>query len=277
VATSRCSTGIHQDETTGVVFFPQDQIFCALLADPKEPRSFVSYLRGKFRTLDDPSGEDTHIGSVGLGDSIGVVRWNGVDPGNGVQFDVVGAVFAQFDLGSPSSDLINADYIFGLPLTFRRGSFSTRVKLYHQSSHLGDEYLLRSQEIQRENLSFESVEVLLSQELGPIRAYAGTERIFSRQPSTLASQLVHGGLEFRTGMAGALQFVTAADMKATKQHDWSPATSVRIGIEAGKSGDSGHPARLVDLVLELYQGPSPYGQFFQDDIDYIGLGFHIGF
>jgi len=41
---------------------------------------------------------------------------------------------------------------------------------------------------------------------------------------------------------------------------------------------------LADLVhrnvaagrLEFYEGPSPYGQFFQDDISYVGVGLHFG-
>ena len=277
VGASLCGAGLHLEEADGTVFFPQDPIFCPLLADPKEPRSFVSYLRGEFRTLDDPSGEDTHIGSVGLGDSIGVVRWNGSTPGDGVQFDVVGSIFAQFDLGAPSSDLINADYIFAMPLTFRRSGFSARAKVYHQSSHLGDEFLLRDQEFQRENLSFESVELLLSQEMGPLRIYGGGERIFRRQPGTLAEQLVHTGLELRTRNPGPIRLVTAVDLKATEQYGWSPATSVRVGLELARSGNGGHPARLAALMLEFYQGPSPYGQFFQDDIRYVGAGLHIAF
>src|SRR5687768_9574962 len=68
-AAPRCGTGVHDAEAEGAVLFPQDQIFCPVLADPKEARSFVSFLRGTFRSLDDPSGEDTDIGSIGLGDS----------------------------------------------------------------------------------------------------------------------------------------------------------------------------------------------------------------
>ena len=278
VGASRCSPGIHEEEADGTVFLPDDAIFCPLIADPKEPRSFVSYLRGEFGTLDDPSGKETHIGSVGIGTSIGIVRWNGATPGNGVQFDVAGSIFAQFDLGSASSDLINADYIFALPLTIRRGRFSTRIRAYHQSSHLGDEYLLRGPEIQRENLSFESAELLLSQEMGPLRVYGGGEAIFRGRLETFAAELVHAGLEFRT--AGALHFVSAADLKAVNLKDgrhWSPATSVRMGLEMGKSGESGHPTRLFKLMLEFYEGASPYGQFFQDDIKYVGVGLHIGF
>ena len=272
----RCGAGVHESEALGAVPFPQDQIFCPILADPKEARSFVSLLRGTFRSLDDPSGEGSTIASVGLGDNFGLVRWGGPAPNEGVQLDVVGSIFAQFDLGAPSNDLINADYIIGLPLTFRRSGFSTRVRVYHQSSHLGDEYLLRIEDIDRKNLSFESVELLASQELGPLRVYLGGERIFRREPDTLSSKLFHGGAELRSGRAGPVQLVSGLDLKATDLHNWSPAVSGRVGLEVARSGSGDHPARLVTLMLELYQGPSPYGQFFQDDITYLGVGLHFG-
>jgi hypothetical protein len=275
-AAPRCGTGVHEEEAVGPVLFPQDQIFCPTIADPKEPRSFISFLRGTFRSLDDPSGEGTSIASVGVGDSFGLVRWGGPEGGEGVQLDLVGSIFAQFDLGAPSNDLINADYIIGVPLTFRRRGFSARVRVYHQSSHLGDEYLLRGEDIERENLSFESVEFLLSQEIGPLRAYGGTERLFRREPATLASQLWHGGLELRTGRAGPVQLVGGVDVKTTEEHDWSPGISGRAGLEFARSVGGGHPVRLVAFLLEFYQGPSPYGQFFQDDISYVGFGVHIG-
>jgi hypothetical protein len=272
----RCGGGVHASVGTGTVGFPEDQIFCPLLADPKEARSFMSFLRGTFRSLDDPSGEGTSIASVGIGDSFGLVRFGGPDAGEGVQLDVVGSIFAQFDMGAPSNDLINADYIIGVPLTFRRRGFSLRAKLYHQSSHLGDEYLLRDVEIVRENLSFESVELLVSQELGALRAYVGGERIFRREPDTLPDSLFHTGVEFRTGRARKVQLLAGVDLKTTELHDWSPGVSARVGMEVGRPGPEGHPGRLIMLLVEYYQGPSPYGQFFQDDISYLGAGIHFG-
>ena len=272
----RCGGGVHASEGTGTVGFPEDQIFCPLLADPKEARSFMSFLRGTFRSLDDPSGEGTSIASVGIGDSFGLVRFGGPDAGEGFQLDVVGSIFAQFDMGAPSNDLINADYIIGVPLTFRRHGFSLRAKLYHQSSHLGDEYLLRDEEIVRENLSFESVELLVSQELGALRAYVGGEKIFRREPDTLPDSLFHTGVELRTGRARKVQLLAGVDVKTTELHDWSPGVSARVGMEVGRPGPEGHPGRLIMLLVEYYQGPSPYGQFFQDDISYLGAGIHFG-
>jgi len=276
VAAPRCGAGVHVSEASGTVAFPEDQIFCPLIADPKEPRSFVSYLRGTFRSLDDPGGEGTSIASVGVGDTFGLLRVGGPDPGEGFQIGVVGSIFAQFDLGAPSNDLINADYVLGFPLTFRRRGFSFRANLYHQSSHLGDEYLLRSDEIVRENLSFESFEFLVSQELGVLRLYAGAERIFRREPADLPDSLFHTGIELRSGRTRKVQLVAGVDVKTTELHDWAPAVSGRAGLELGRPGPEDHPGRLIMLLFEMYQGPSPYGQFFQDDISYIDAGIHIG-
>ena len=271
----RCGTGVHESEAVGVVGFPQDQIFCPIIADPKEPRSFASLLQGTFPSIEKPSGKGTTIGSVGLGDSFGLVRWGGPTAGEGVQLDVVGAIFAQFDLDSESNDLINADYIIGLPLTIRRSGFSIRARVYHQSSHLGDEYLLRSSQIQRENLSFESVELLASQEIGPLRVYGGGERIFRRDPETVKPKLLHAGAELRSGRAGPVQLVGGIDLKTTEQHNWSQALSGRVGLEVARTAPGGHPVRLVTIMLEMYKGPSPYGQFFQEDISYVGVGIHF--
>jgi uncharacterized protein DUF1207 len=275
-AAPRGVTGVQESEGTGTVSFPDGQLFSALVADPKEPSTFVSYLRGKFRTLDDPSGTVTNIVAVGVGDSFGLVRFGGPAAGEGLQVDVIGTIFAQFDRRALSTDLINADYIIGVPLTFRRRGFSVRTKWYHQSSHLGDEYLLRDTGIERENLSFESFEVLASLEAGPARVYGGGERLLRREPETVAAKVWHGGVELRTSGDKPAQLMAAVDLKAPKLHDWSPATSARVGVAVRRSGAEGHPGRLVMFLLELYEGPSPYGQFFQDDISYVGFGVHLG-
>jgi hypothetical protein len=270
------ATQVPEPETGGTVIFPDDQIFRALVADPKETSTFITFLRGRFRTLDDPSGAETNIAAIGVGDSFGLVRFGGPNPGDGLQLDVIGAIFAQFDVDSLSTDLINADYTIGLPVSFRRGAFSIRTKLYHQSSHLGDEFLLRDTGIDRENLSFESLEMLASVEAGPLRVYGGGERLLRREPEAVASKIFHGGLEVRTRADAAAQVVAGVDIKAPRLGDWSPATSARAGVAFRRTGSEGRTSRLVSFLLEVYEGPSPYGQFFQDDISYVGVGVHLG-
>lgn len=268
----RCGTGVHEGEQNGFVALPSGGVFCPLFADPKAVRSFATYLRGKFPT--DTATRD--VGAVGVGDGIALFRWGGPVTGEGLQLGLEAAVFSQFDLGAPSDDILNADYVVGLPLTFRIGSFSARARVYHQSSHLGDELLLRADPpIARQNLSFESLELIASEELGPLRLYAGGEYLFRRSPSTLDEVLAHAGVELRAGPDRGARLVAAADVKSSEQQDWKPAVSVRAGVEIAWWRHEDHPPRLTSVVLEFYDGPSPYGQFFLESTRYFGGGFQF--
>ena len=266
----RCGTGVHGGEEKGFVVLPSGGVFCPLFADPKGVRSFAMYLVGKFPT----NTAARHLGAVGVGDGVALFRVGGPLPGEGFQAGIEAAVFSQFDLDAPSDDILNADYVVGIPATFRIGSsFSGRARVYHQSSHLGDELLLRAgTPIQRQNLSFESAELILSAELGPLRAYAGGEWLFHRSPSTLDELLAHGGMELRLGPARGARAVAAVDVKSSEQQAWKPAVSTRAGVELAWWRHADHPPRLTSVVVEYYEGPSPYGQFFLESTRYFGAG-----
>jgi hypothetical protein len=265
-----CGTGVHVGEERGLVFLPHGDVFCPLVADPKAIRSFLTYLRGKFPT----NTERISVGSIGVGDGFSFFRIGGPASGDGLQLGLEAAVFAQFNLDAPSLDLINSDFLVGLPLTFRRSGFSARARVYHQSSHLGDEFLLATG-IEREEIAFESLELILSQEIGAFRVYAGGEYLFDRTPSTLAEFLVHAGAEVRIGPAVGARFIAAADLKSSEEQDWKPAWSVRTGVEFAKWGSLDHTPRIFSLLAEFYEGPSPYGQFFLQETRYLGIGFHF--
>lgn len=275
-ARASCGTGIPIDEAHGFTPLPRGGVFCPLIADPKELGSFVSYLRSA--TTDFAS----DIGSVGIGDRFGIVRWGGRNADDGFQISLQGSVFAQFALNTPSADLLNADYIIGLPLAYRHGSFSMRARVYHQSSHLGDELLLRAKHPERQNLSYQAADVMLSQDMGPLRVYGGGEYLFGRDPSTLGATVAHGGAELRQtghyleiGRLGSVGLVMGTDVKASKEQEWKRSYSVRGGLEVGRPNDVGAPGRRWRLLGEYYNGPSPYGQFFLEKISYYGLGMHF--
>jgi hypothetical protein len=267
---SRCATSLEGEETPGFVPFPQGDVFCPLVADPKATRTYASYLFGEFPR----STGARNVASIGIGDSFALFRRNGDGPGDGLQVEVEAGVHAQFDLDH-GNGLVNADYVLGLPVTRRWGSFSARARIYHQSSHLGDDFLLRAEDLGREDLSFESIELILSQELGPLRLYAGGEFLFNRTPSALAPLLTHGGAELRIAAAEGARVVAALDVKTSEQQEWRPAWSARAGVEFLLSGTPGYLPRLWSILVEAYEGPSPYGQFFLEQIRYIGFGIHF--
>jgi hypothetical protein len=271
----RCGAGIFSAQQGGYVPLPRGDVFCALIADPKATRSFASYQKG------DKDDLASDIGAVGIADQFPFFRAAASGNGNGVQLGVAGAVFAQFDLRAPSYDLINADYMIGLPLTFRVGAFSGRARVYHQSSHLGDEFVLRPNAPERENLSFESAELLLSLDVSALRVYGGAEDFFHRDPVTLPDRLLHGGVELRPrasvnfGSLAVGRVVAAGDVKVVNDSTSRTGVSVRAGFEFGRPRDEDIPSRRWSLLAEYYEGPSPYGQFHRRKVRLTGLGFHF--
>lgn len=253
----------------GSVPFPVGDLFLPLLADPKQPQFFTSYRY--YRTPQATS----NAAAVGYGETFGIYRQPGRLPGNGLQVGVSGALFAQFNLDAPSADLINADYTIGFPVTWRNGSTSARLRIYHQSSHLGDEYLLNASP-ERINLSFESVELLVAEQSETWRVYFGGEYLIHREPADLKRASAHGGIEFRTTRPVwySGHWVGGVDVKAWEEHDWSRDVSVKVGLEFGAYQPG---QRRVRLMLEGYDGYAPHGQFYSDHINYYGLGLYLGF
>ncbi len=171
--------------------FPVGDLFRPLIADPKQPQFFVSVNR--FRSL----GVRYTMASVGFGETFGLYRFFGNREGNGLQLSVEGALFAQFNLNTPSYDLINADYTIGIPVTYRHGNDSLRFRIYHQSSHLGDEFLQSVNPPERVNLSYEAVELIYSREWLGWRVYGGGEYLIHKEPADLKPMSAHWGLEYR--------------------------------------------------------------------------------
>ncbi len=250
--------------------FPAGDVFRPLMADVKQPQFFVGFRRfHAFGQTLDPDLDTFTMAAVAYGGSFGLYRRLGRRPGEGLQMGLDGALFAQFDMDAPSHDLLNADYTVGIPITYRERGFSVRLRLYHQSSHLGDEFLLRYLP-ERINLSYEAIQLLLSGERGPWRLYGGGEWLLTRDPPDLHRGSLQTGFEFRGAdpVFRGGRPVAALDVKSYGENRWTPSYSLRAGLEFGPAD----PARRhLRLLAEGYRGFAPYGQFYQEKVEYLGV------
>ena len=251
-------------------WFPTPELFRPSLADPKEPRFFISPRHY------DTGPEKLWLAEVGYGANFPV--YGRIDAaGNGWNVGISGGLFGLFNLEAESFDLINADYTVGIPLTWRDGNTSGRLRLYHQSSHLGDEFLL-SAAPERVNLSFESLEALLAYDFAPFRVYGGGEVLLNREPADLDRLMAHAGVEYFGAQPATLApglrgrpFV-GVDLKSYQEHEWHLDTSLKAGMQF----DAPRSDHYLRLSVEGFHGNSPHGQFYSDRISYIGLGVLFG-
>lgn len=107
-----------------------------------------------------------------LGGRVGLLRYGtrGYRP-EGFQIDVEGAAFPRLDL-EEDLDLVSTDFRVGVPLTYARGPWEAKLAYYHLSSHLGDEFLLKTGAT-RDNYSRDAIVVGLAvRPVEPVRLYA---------------------------------------------------------------------------------------------------------
>jgi hypothetical protein len=250
-------------------FLPDRQVFESPLADPRSPATGVTYQR-YFQ-----NGELTNVGRAEIGGSLPVYGWQA--GGALMQVGVQAGVFSIFDLERPSMELINADYLVAVPLEARHGDLSGRVRILHQSSHLGDEYLLRTG-ADRVNLSYEALDFLLGYDLtDQFRLYGGGSTLLRKRPRDLERLGAQAGIEFRGRepiLSPLIRPVAGLDLQAFQETDWDPSFSARGGIEIGNGFLHG---TRVQLLGEYFNGRSPNGQFFERTVEYAGVGLRILF
>jgi hypothetical protein len=251
------------------IAYPVGNVFRPLLADPRQPHFYIS-----LREYDLPN-ERLTTAAVGLGETFGLYRFEGRVPGDGVQISLDGGVFALFNLDEPNRELVNADYRIGLPLTWRQGDNSARLLLYHQSSHLGDGYLIRVQP-QVLLLTYEALSLLFSRDWQGLRVYLGGEYRFDSKPAEFKPWMWQAGVEYygTQRLWGGMRLVAGVDIKSLQQHQYEFDTNVQVGLESGGSEPG---QRRLRVVLEGYRGYSPDGQLFSDFITAYGIGVHLGF
>lgn len=253
------------------IFLPERDLFKPLIADLSLPRFFVSYRRYQY------NGETVNIAAVGVGQLFGLYRSVDLEERSGWQANFEGGLQAQFNLDASSKDLINTDYFVGVPVSYRSGRTSYRANLYHKSAHLGDEYLLHERP-RRMEFSYESLSVVQSYEWRAWREYFGGEVFFRKEPHTLKTLTVQGGIEYYgpAPLWGRGVPVAGLDVKCTEEHHWPINTTVVAGLVF-----PGVPNRdrYIRVVLEGYRGHNPHGQFYTDNlrIRFYGIGVYFGY
>jgi hypothetical protein len=250
-------------------FLPNGLLFDPFHADPRWPNFSVAY-----RRLSEGDSEPKNTGSANFGETFAIYR--DAAPLNG-QWEIAfqGAVFSVFDLAASSRDLVNADYMAGLITSYRTGPFSAFARVYHVSGHLGDEFILNTQP-DRINFTYEEIDLKISYELFRwLRVYGGGGYLVGRDPNTMGRGTSQFGVELTspwTLLGGKIRPVAYGDFKSNERADWTITRSLMGGLqfENARIGD-----RKLQVLAEYIKGPSPNGQFFSENIEWIGVGLHL--
>ncbi len=276
---------VEQPRVDGI-WFPQSTVlFAPLVADPREPVYSAAMRFG-----------DQVIGqvaaAVSFGDDFPIFRWRNIFPWHGdLQLGIQGGVWTVFNYWHihsvyphESCELVNADYMAAIPLTYAAGRWSFRLRLYHISSHLGDEFLANNPSylIHRKNPSMEAIDFFSSYQFSQnLRGYIGPGVVFNSDSTFhIQPMYIEYGLEVRMWgkklyyhrLYGTPFF--AIHIENWQQHHWDFDIFAKLGYELSKMQGVG---RKMRVYVDYHHGFSYEGQFFNERTEYGEFGFSWGF
>ena len=259
------------DEIVDKTDLPIGEIFTPIIADAKEPQFSVgirhAHTNGPIK--------DFTAAIVSYGEHFGLRRWQ-TKKNKLWQISLGGAVHAQFNLDSSSNDLINADYTIGVVGSHRNGPISWRFRFFHQSTHLGDEFLLSQNQVKRINFSLEAMDLVASYEWPEWRILGGASYVVNVEPSEVNNVGFQIGSEYHSVDKVILngRLVAGADFQFVDAESNETNINFKGGLEYGKRG-SGN--RRVRVMLTAYHGTVPFGQFFDVKTTAVGVSVYLGY
>jgi len=247
-----------------------DQLFHRILADPRQPQTTLRYYRLGGLSLAD----------VALGNTWGAARWRVPTAGGEdwiFQFNIAGMGFSRFKLSGFVNEFQTIDFFANLPVEFRRGRFSGQVMLFHESSHLGDDYIRRTRSTGF-RYSVEGVRTVLSYDVHPlVRVYGGGTGLMHAVPDDQDGALQYG-FELRTKDLGWSKdreawVYLAQDFKNHSRGGWNLNSKTDLGVRLGVP----RVVRALRAHVGYFGGRSEYGQFYKNREHYWDLGVSFDF
>lgn len=256
------------DEPSRSALFPDSHhLFTRLLADPRQAQTSARYYRLNGRNTAD----------VALGNTWGMQRWSlGRDGDWKVQWNIEGMGYSRFLLSGSVNEFQTIDFFANLPVEVRRGRTSARFTVFHESSHLGDDYFRRtgdagsrySVEGARAQGSFEPWKIL--------RLYAGGSELLHAIPA-IGRGTAQAGFELKTPdlrwLPDPCWVYLAQDVQSKQEVAWNVNSDTELGFRVGFPG----ALRSMRVHVGYFSGHSVYGQFFSRKESYFNTGASFDF
>ena len=254
---------------------PAGLLYRSYIANPKDARLSSRILQ--------ESGGDL-LWALEAGARVGVLRygtpsgWRNPATGRpeGFQLDIQGAAFPRLNFDH-ELDVDAVDFKVGVPLTYTEGPWEAKVGVYHLSSHVGDEFLLREPAFERLNYLRDAVVFGGGYYPDPdLRLYAEAEYAFNYDGGSRPWHVQFGFDWVPASVNPDLHRPTpflAANARLREEVDWGGGVNVVAGVQwRGPVSD-----RLFRAGVQYYNGKSWQFSFFDDHEELLGLSIWYDF
>jgi hypothetical protein len=177
-------------------------------------------------------------------------------------------VYGRFSLSDSKSALISTDWVVGVNTTAAIDAWALTLEVYHESSHLGDEYGDRFP-ADRLDWTREVLAGWASYSAGVWRFTAGASYVLDDQ-LPLPAPGGSFGVDFhgrpRGALAGSVRPIAGLFIQADAATSWRVSSSAKLGVAFATRN-----THDISVGLIAHDGLSTQRQFFRHESQYIGL------
>jgi hypothetical protein len=251
-------------EAYGLTFLPGSHLYPRYLADPRQP-----VMRGQVVGVMESETPETGspLYEFALGASYGLLRLHPTqETEHGLELALHAGIVVQFDPGA-AYDGIGWDGFYGLGATSRLSDeFAAKLAYQHQSSHIVDEYVLKTG---RQRIGYTREEIVLGVMVDPskhLRVYSELGYAFHLGANELAPFRSEAGVELR------YRFVYAAvDFTFWEEQNFKPTATVQWGLVYERPGIG----RRYGIFGQYERGRSKFGEFYRDRVETLSAGWWL--
>lgn len=263
---------LHGQETSVALLPTGERLFKSLYLDPNESQAYGAinayWEDGAFRN-------QTYM-PLGFGFYKGIVRWT---KKRSVEFGFDASAQAQFEWNpdNPIStrNILSTEYKISALLSIKLTDIrSMRIRFYHVSSHLGDDYMIQNQingYFPNPN-NYEQLDLTWYFDHLLLDYYAGIGAVV--RPETIRKRLCfQAGSYYDTPLSNGklpLGFIAGMDMKILQEDNYHPRLKTALGLRMGQPNDA-----QVRLGIEFYRGNLPYSPYEFKRVQWLGLGLYF--
>ncbi|MCX6182577.1 MAG: DUF1207 domain-containing protein [Bacteroidetes bacterium] len=248
-------------------FLPDGLLFKPVFLDPNQANISGS-INGYWKDKQPINGQ---YATYALGASKSLIRWVGKENRRyewGMDLGATG----QFEWKTVDTVLqlnfINVDFKVSSFLNIKwNEKHSMRIRMYHTSSHTGDDYMIRNgiRSFIPNYVNYEQLDILHSVNYKYFRFYYGLGANV-RGITIRKRAFMELGFETHIPMTKRLDFFVGSNCKIWEQNSFVPGINSAMGIAF-----KGEHDRRLYMVIHYYQGKSPFSQYQFTDLRWLGV------
>lgn len=262
-----------QAQKKNIEFFPKKTIRKQIQMDPLESQNGISFTNlATNDTIHEKYYIPTSIGFYKpiLNSKNEALSEFGIDVVALTQFGIRKVEDDPYYTAQYQFNMLNIDFKASLLYTVQKEKVTYRFRLYHLSSHLGDDYLLRygydmSGYWDGNPRNYEQFDVFIFYKNHHFDYYVGTGFVVS--PNATRDRLsFQGGLNLHYPITENSNIFSGLFLTSFQETKFSPSAKMSIGIDF---------KREFKILLEYYEGNLPYSTFESIYVSYFGIGLYL--